>query len=116
MFLTQITQVRLPFPFLVILVCKITFFHKFYYFSDHMYFQLTWFLKRAVAEALKLQKMTFTFRHIIFTGQVFDTGFRGDIYFVFEFHENTYVLTGLKLVAMATVIAWISRIPFDRID
>ena len=39
------------------------YFLKFYYFSDHVYFQLPWFLKRAVAEALKLQKMTVTFRH-----------------------------------------------------
>ena len=54
------------------------YFHKFYYFSDHVYFQLPWFLKRAVAELLKLQKMTITFRHIFFTGQIFDTGFRGD--------------------------------------
>ena len=51
------------------------YFHKFYYFSDHVYFQLPWFLKRAAAEALKLQKMTITARHMSFTGQIFDTGF-----------------------------------------
>ena len=61
------------------------YFHKFYYFSDNVYFQLPWFLKRAVAEALKLQKMTVTFTHMSFTGQIFDTGFRGD-YLIFEFH------------------------------
>ena len=33
-----------------------------------------------------------------------------------EFRENMKNLTALKLVAMATVIAWISREPFDRID
>ena len=56
------------------------YFGKFYFFSDHVYFQLLWFLKRAVAEALKLQKMTITFRHMLFTGQIFDTGFRMDIF------------------------------------
>ena len=61
------------------------YFHKFYYFSDHVYFQLPWFLKRAVAEALKLQKMTVTFRHMSFTGQIFDTGFKGDVFYL-EFH------------------------------
>ena len=71
-----------------------------------MYFQLIWFLKRAVAEALKLQKMTVTFRHMFFTGQILDTGFRMDIF---------CLLTGLKLVTMATVYAWISREP-NRID
>ena len=40
---------------------------------------LPWFLKRAMAEALKLQKMTLTYRYMLFTGQIFDTGFRGDI-------------------------------------
>ena len=54
------------------------YFHKYYYFSDHVYhvyFQLPWFLRRAVAETLKLQKMTVTFRHMSFTGQIFNTGF-----------------------------------------
>ena len=37
------------------------YFHKFYYFSDHVYFQLPWFRQRAVAEALQLQTMTVTF-------------------------------------------------------
>ena len=45
-----------------------------------VYFQLPWFLKGAVAKALKLQKMTVAFRHMYFTGQIFDTGFRGDIF------------------------------------
>ena len=58
------------------------YFHKFYYFSDHVYFQLLWFLKRAVAEALKLQKMTVTFRHMSFTGQILDTGFKGDVFYL----------------------------------
>ena len=54
------------------------FFHNYYYFSDHVYFQLPWFLKRAVAEALKLQKMTVTFSHKFFTSQIFDTCFQED--------------------------------------
>ena len=58
------------------------YFHKFYYFSGHVYFQLPWFLKRAVAEALKLQKMTVTFRHMSFTGQIFNTGFKGDVFYL----------------------------------
>ena len=41
------------------------YFHKFYYFSDHVYFQLPWYLKRAGAEALELQTMTVTYRHQI---------------------------------------------------
>ena len=40
---------------------KKCYFHKFYYFSDHVYFQLPLFRRRAVAEALKLQTMTVTF-------------------------------------------------------
>ena len=56
------------------------YFHKYYYFSDHVYFQLPWFLKRAEAEALKLQKMTNTFSHKFFTSQIFDTCFRGDLF------------------------------------
>ena len=56
------------------------YFHKLYYFSDQMSFQFPWFLKRAVADALKLQKMTVTVKHLLFTGQMFDTGFRGDIF------------------------------------
>ena len=36
-----------------------------------MYFQLPWFLKRAVAKARTLQKMTVTVRHMSFTGQIF---------------------------------------------
>ena len=56
------------------------YFHKFYYLSDHVYFQLPWFPKRAVAEAMELQKMTVTFRHMSFTGQIFDTGFKGDVF------------------------------------
>ena len=64
------------------------YFRKVYYFSDNVYFQLPWFQKRSMAEALKLQKMTFTYRRMLFTGQIFDTGFRGDIYFIFEFHAN----------------------------
>ena len=63
------------------------YFHKFYYFSDHVYFQLPLFLNRAVAEALKLQKMIVTFRNMFFTGQMFDT-VSGEIYFIFEFNEN----------------------------
>ena len=58
------------------------YFHKFYYCSDHVYFQLPWFQKRAVAETLKLQKMTVTYRHMLFTGQIFYTGFRGDIFYL----------------------------------
>ena len=58
------------------------YFHKFYYFSDHAYFQLPWFLKRAMTEALKLQKMTVTVRHMFFTGQIFDTGLRGDVFYL----------------------------------
>ena len=58
------------------------YFHKFYYFSDHVYFQFPWFLKRAVAEALKLQKMTVTYRHMLLTRQIFDTDFRGDIFYL----------------------------------
>ena len=58
------------------------YFHMFYYFSYHVYFQLPWFLKRAVAKALKLQKMAFTVRHMFFTGQIFDTGFRGDVFYL----------------------------------
>ena len=58
------------------------YFHKFYYFSDHVYFQLPWFLKRAVAEELKVQNMTVTYRHMLFTGQIFDTRFRGDIFYL----------------------------------
>ena len=46
------------------------YFHKFCYFSDHVYFQLLWFLKRAMAEALNLKKMTVTDRHMSFTGQI----------------------------------------------
>ena len=56
------------------------YFHKIYYFSDHVYFQLPWFQKRAVTEALKLQKMTVTFRHMSITGKLFDTGFRGEVF------------------------------------
>ena len=33
------------------------YFHKFYYFSNLVFFQLPWFLNREVAEALKLQQM-----------------------------------------------------------
>ena len=58
------------------------YFHKFYYFSDHVYFQLPWFLKHAVAKALKLQKMTVTYRHMSFIGQIFDTDFRGNIFYL----------------------------------
>ena len=57
-------------------------FHKFYYFSDHVYFQLPWVLKPAVAEALKLPKITVTFRHISCTGQIFGTGFKGDVVYL----------------------------------
>ena len=58
------------------------YFYKYNYFSDHAYFQLPWFLKRAVTEALKLQKMTATYRHMLFTGQILNTGFRGDIFYL----------------------------------
>ena len=58
------------------------YFQKYYYFTDHVYVQLPWFLKRAVAEALKLQKMTVTFRHKFFTGLIFDIGFSG-VFLVF---------------------------------
>ena len=58
------------------------YFHKFYYFSDCVYFYLPWFQKCVVAEALKLQKMTVTYRHMLFTDQIFDTGFRGDIFYL----------------------------------
>ena len=58
------------------------YFHKFCYFSYHVYFQLPWFVKRAVAEALKLQKMIVIHRHILFTGQLFDTSFRGDTFYL----------------------------------
>ena len=56
------------------------YFHKYYYFSDHVYFQLPLFLKRVVAEALKLQKMTVRFGFKFFTSQTFDTCFRGDLF------------------------------------
>ena len=56
------------------------YFHKFYFFSDHLYLQLPWLLKRALAEALKLQKMTVTFRNMFSTGQIFDAGFRMDTF------------------------------------
>ena len=69
-------------PFFSTLSLQKCYFHKFYYFSDHVYFQLPWFLKRAVTEALKLQKMTVIYRHMLFTGQIFDTGFRGDIFYL----------------------------------
>ena len=89
------------------------YFRKFYFFSDHVYFQLLWFLKRAVAEALNLLKLqlhlgrcSLLVKYLILVS--------GWIYFVLEFHEKNF--TGLKLVAMATVCAWISREPFDRID
>ena len=65
-----------------ILSLKKRYFHKFYYFSAYVYFQLPLFLKRAVAEALKLQKMTVTFRHMSFTGQIFNTGFKGDVFYL----------------------------------
>ena len=58
------------------------YFHKFYYFSDHVYFQLPWFLKRAIAEALQPRKMIVTYRQMLLTGQIFDTGFRGDIFYL----------------------------------
>ena len=58
------------------------YFHKFDYFSDHVYFQLPWFLKCAVAEALNLQRMTVTFRHMSFTGQIFDTSFKRDVLYL----------------------------------
>ena len=50
--------------------------------TDHVYFELPWFLKRAVAEALKPSKMTVTFRHMFFTGQIFDTGFRVVVFYI----------------------------------
>ena len=56
------------------------YFHKYYNISDNVYFQLPWFLKRAVAEALQLPKITYTYRHMLFTGQIFDNGFREDIF------------------------------------
>ena len=49
------------------------YFHEFYYFSDHVYIQLPWFLKRA---------MTVTFKHVSFTGKIFDTGFKGDVFYL----------------------------------
>ena len=58
------------------------YFHKFYYFSDHVYIQLPWFLKHAVAEALKLHKMTVTFRLMSFIGQIFDTALKGDVFYL----------------------------------
>ena len=81
-----------------------------------MYFQLPCFLKRAVAEALKLQKITVTFTHMYCTGQIFDTGFRGDIFFTLNFVQIIKILTSLKLVVMGIIIALISREPFDRIE
>ena len=39
----------------------------------------------------------------------------GEIYFVFEFHKYIYILISLKLAALATVIAWISREQDDGI-
>ena len=62
------------------LILQRCYFHKFSYFSDNMYFQLPWILKRAVAKALKLKKMTAIFRHRFFTGQIVHTGFREDIF------------------------------------
>ena len=58
------------------------YFHKFYYFSDHVYFQLSWFLKRAVAEALKLQKMAGTCRLLV----KYLIRVSREMYFIFEFH------------------------------
>ena len=58
------------------------YFHKFYYLSDHVYFQLPWFLKHKMVEALTLQKMTVIFRHMSYTGQIFDTGFMGDVFYL----------------------------------
>ena len=62
------------------LILQKCYFHKFYYVSDHVYFQLPWFLKRAEAETLKLQNMTVTVRRMSITGQIFDTGFTGDVF------------------------------------
>ena len=61
------------------------YFQKFYYFPDHVYFQLPWFLKRAVAEALKLQKMAVTFSTCRFLVKYLIRVLR-DMYFIFEFH------------------------------
>ena len=71
--------------------------------------------KAYVAEALKLQKMTVTFSHNVFTSPISILA-SGEIYLVIEVHENMKILSGLKLVAMATVTSWISREPFDRIN
>ena len=61
------------------------YFHKFYYFSDHVCFQLSWFLKRAVAEALKLQKMKL---HLGICRLVVKYLIRvsREMYFIIEFH------------------------------
>ena len=37
---------------------------------------------KACGEALKLQKMAVTFKHISFTGQIFDKGFKGDVFYL----------------------------------
>ena len=71
-----------PAAIFINLILQKRYFHKFYYFSDHVYFQLPWFLKRGVAEALKLQKMAVTFRQMSFTGQIFDTGFKGGVFYL----------------------------------
>ena len=38
--------------------------------------------KACGGEALKLQKMTVTVGHMSFTGQIDDTGFRGDVFYL----------------------------------
>ena len=65
------------------LSCKSAIFTSFTISLTMCNFQFSWFLKRAVAEALKLQKMTVTFKHITYLILV-----SGETYFVFENHEN----------------------------
>ena len=52
------------------LILQKRYFHKFYYFSDHVYFQLPWFLKRAVAEALKLQNDSYILAHVVYWSNI----------------------------------------------
>ena len=55
---------------------KESYFLKFYFFSDYMYFQLPWFQQRAVADVLNMQKMKITLSHKHHNGQIFYTSFR----------------------------------------
>ena len=94
----KVIQVTLP--FLVILICISVIFTCFI-ISDYVYFQLLWFLKRAVAEATKDDSYTKAIKHTILISI--------KIPFLLAFHENMLTLTGLILIALATVLAWMYR-------